>query len=120
MESGRGYRHVVTVSLLILTLTGGVVSGCGVQRVRMSEESGLAQFKFIGIGKSERQEFYDRLGQPIAEYEDRRIIIYRLVRDAHGRLRLGNPDRRWKRVYNLVLVFDADGVLDRRNLVRVR
>ena len=122
MEVGPEQRYTLSIGLITLGLIIGLLSGCGHQRVRANYKSGLSQLEFIQIGKNKRQEFYDRLGAPISEFENRRIIIYMLVSDAYGRLKTvtTSTDSRSDEIYNLVLVFGAGGVLERTNLIRVR
>ena len=86
----------------------------------MTQESALEQLKFIRVGKTTRKEIYDRLGNPLSLYEHRRIIIYLLITDARGRLRVDQAQGRADEVFNLILVFGKEGVLERHNLVRVR
>ena len=61
-----------------------------------------------------------KLGEPSGQYEDARILAYRLGTDEGGYVVVGRASD-WGGVrYNLMLVFDADGVLRRHSLVEVR
>ncbi len=79
---------------------------------------------FIGDGRTTRQEAEDRLGTAYARYEGGRIMTWRLTEDAggyvltHQRAQPGEPQ--WIPNHELVLVFDADGLLVRHTLVSLR
>ncbi|MDP2240976.1 MAG: hypothetical protein Q8K18_12550 [Burkholderiales bacterium] len=75
---------------------------------------------FLNDGVSRREEVFLKLGEPSAQYEGSRILAYRLRKDAGGHILVGRRDN-WAGVhYNLMLVFDADGVLIRHSVVEVR
>jgi hypothetical protein len=66
---------------------------------------------------------YVRLGAPSATFENRHVYTYRLHRDKDGYIT--QPYRRfdtdWEDInYDLVLVFDENGVLRQHNLVAIR
>lgn len=84
------------------------------------------RFKFLRDAHTTRSEIHNRLGEPASLYENGRIITY-ILREYHdGQLRLdnwehlGSPAVLRNPTYHLVLVFGADGVLERHSLVRVR
>lgn len=74
---------------------------------------------FLQDGNTRREEVQMRLGEPNAMYEGNRIVAYRLRRDQAGYVLVkGGSD--WQEVrYNLMLAFDAQGVLRRHTLVEV-
>jgi len=71
---------------------------------------------FIHDGRSTKQDILERFGAPSNSYENGRILTY-FMQEANGRLQVhaGQPFR-WRLA--LVLVFGADGVLNRHSLVR--
>ena len=75
---------------------------------------------FIADGATRREEVYLKLGEPSSAYEGSRILAYRLSKDEGGYILVGRRDAWWGVQYNLMLVFDADGVLRRHSLVQIR
>jgi len=76
--------------------------------------------EFLNDGVTRREDVYLSLGEPSAQYEASRIVAYRLAHDEGG-YSLAGRRADWAGVrYNLVLVFDAGGVLQRHALVEVR
>ncbi|WP_298828028.1 hypothetical protein [uncultured Piscinibacter sp.] len=74
---------------------------------------------FLQGGSTRREEVQMRLGEPNALYEGNRILAYRLRRDQGGYVLVkGGSDCQEVR-YNLMLAFDAQGVLRRHTLVEV-
>lgn len=75
---------------------------------------------FLKDGKTRREDVQLQLGEPSAQYEESRILAYRLSKDEAGYVLVGHRDN-WLGVqYNLMLEFDADGVLRRHSLVAIR
>ena len=71
---------------------------------------------FLQVGQTTRQEVYLHLGDPSSEYEESRIVIYRLGEDEGGLfLVLFWTDAR----YSLVFAFDEKGVLRKHSLVPI-
>ena len=80
---------------------------------------------FIQLGVTEKKEIFDRLGNPANSYEGGKIITYIVLDGLKGRQDVINCDKEISEgsaiaVYNLVLVFGANNVLERHSLVRVR
>lgn len=74
---------------------------------------------FIKDGSTTKQEVRQRLGEPGATYVQDRVLTYRLSRDGGGYYALANKSD-WTGVCsNLVLDFDADGLLRRHSLVQI-
>jgi hypothetical protein len=74
---------------------------------------------FIKDGSTTKQEVRQRLGEPGAVYVQERVLTYRLSRDAGGYYALPNKSD-WTGVCsNLVLAFDANGLLRRHSLVQI-
>jgi hypothetical protein len=61
---------------------------------------------------------YRHLGKPSAEYEESRVVTYRIAEDEGG-LFLDKYVERIKVRYRLVVAFDKAGVLSRYSLVRI-
>lgn len=75
---------------------------------------------FIHDGQTTKEDVLLKLGEPNALYEESRILTYRLSQDEKGWILLG-PTKGWGEAFvNLVLVFDAQGVLRRHSQVKVR
>jgi hypothetical protein len=74
---------------------------------------------FIRDDVTTRQEVLARLGEPGASYERKRVLTYRLGRDAGGDYVFRNKSD-WNGVCsNLVLAMDGNGVLRQHSLVQV-
>ena len=75
---------------------------------------------FLVDGATRRQEVLARLGPPSAHFESSRILAYRLASSDGGYL-LAASGGSWAGThFNLMLVFDPDGVLQRHSLVQIR
>lgn len=116
----RKYAWLLTIGLFM--------AGCA-STLKPCPELLREQVSFISDGKTTRQELLDRLGASVSQYEEGRIHIYVMRQDGQDRLRVpqvplpsDSPQKvSWHpEVYNLVLVFGADGVLERHALLRVR
>jgi hypothetical protein len=76
---------------------------------------------FLDDGVTQREDVHLHLGEPSARYEGSRIYAYRLAKDEAGYVIVGRRDSNWYGVqYNLMLVFDREGLLRRHSLVEVR
>jgi hypothetical protein len=75
---------------------------------------------FLEDGVSRREDIRLKLGEPSAEYEDSRVLAYRLRKDDAGYVLVGRRDSWYGIQYNLMLAFDGDGVLRRHSLVEIR
>ncbi len=115
--------------ILVCLLLALILTGCAAHETQTvsSEITKQTWLSFLRDGKTLKAEVLSRLGTPSAEFEGSRILTYRLdgryevvVSDykAHA---IGGRLSEWKRAqYSLVLVFDADKILQRHSLVRVR
>ena len=85
-----------------------------------SEPEGRADLlEFLRDGSTTRTQVELALGEPSAQFESSRVLAYRLRRDRGGYVLLRRRDD-WAAVqYDLMLLFDADGVLQRHSLVEV-
>ena len=75
----------------------------------------------IEDGKTTKEAVVLKLGQPSATLESEKFLTYRLGSDPqHGYYILDKAPVGWAGVkYNLVLVFDAQGLLQRHSLVEI-
>ena len=110
------------LNLSIAALLLGLLAGCA---TTTTTDPGASSelLKFLNIGHTTREEVLLKLGKPSAAFEMEKILTYRIGEDPARGFHLVSPNvnQPWKSVlYSLVLVFDATGVLQRQNLVRVR
>jgi hypothetical protein len=107
-----------------------VLSACGVPAYHPAAGRDLEArwLHYLENGKTSREEVLRRLGVPSAQFENQRILTYRLGLDKDSGFRvmsreLDRDDARFLRwddaEYSLVLVFDAEHVLRRHRLVPV-
>ncbi len=76
--------------------------------------------EFLHDGSTTRAQVELALGEPNAQFENSRVLAYRLKKGAAGYVLLRQRDG-WTSVqYDLMLLFDAAGVLQRHSLVEVR
>ncbi len=76
---------------------------------------------FLADGVTPKADVYSKLGKPSGEYEESRILTYRLGKNKGGFFTADAPHGDWSTYrYSLVLVFDATGILTRHSLVEVR
>ena len=111
------------LNLSIAAVLLGLLAGCATT-TPTDPCASSELLKFLNIGHTTREEVSQKLGKPSAAFEMGKILTYRIGEDPARGLYLvsGNAaNQPWKSVrYSLVLVFDADEVLQRQNLVRVR
>jgi hypothetical protein len=74
---------------------------------------------FLDDGVTRREEVLAKLGAPSARFEDSRILAYRLASDDGGYLLAATSGSWVDTEFNLMLIFDRDGVLQRHSLVRI-
>jgi len=76
---------------------------------------------FLEAHRTSHAEALARLGTPSSRWDDGRILVYAVVRDARGGLHVAwsEPGRKLPRSHDLVLVFDEAGRLERQALVPV-
>lgn len=76
--------------------------------------------EFLTDGATRREDVQLKLGEPAAQYDGLRVLAYRLVKDEAGYVIVGQRNNWYGVQYNLMLVFDGDGVLRRHSLVEIR
>lgn len=74
---------------------------------------------FLDDGVTRREEVLAKLGPPSARFEDLRILAYRLASDDGGYLLAASSGSWADTEFNLMLIFDRDGLLQRHALVRI-
>jgi len=97
--------------------------GCAPGIINKSELLGQ-QLKFLETGKTTEQETIARMGIPSNRYEGGRVWIYSLREDTKHHFHLANDITESDKVvslapgiYHLILVFDANQVLERHSLL---
>ena len=118
--------RLVLCSVLLLDLTG-----CA-RKLRLIDPTDVraGAISFLEDGHTSREAVIAELGAMFAEFEDGRVVTYRLDESfrsvgAHRRSLRGRParwDRPWggEQRYSLVLVFDETDTLVDHSLVSVR
>lgn len=104
---------VVLIGLLALGL-----SGCSTPIPGATPEL----LSFLQTGQTTREQVLLKLGQPSAAFEQERILTYRIGEDPRQGRYVVSPKAAlpWQQVrYSLVLVFDAQGRLEKQSLVTV-
>ncbi len=96
-----------------------LIVGLGIAGCAAAPKGRKDLLDFLADGATRRDEVLARLGPPSARFEDSRVLAYRLASDEGG-YRLAASSGSWAGTdYNLMLVFDGDGVLKRHALVRI-
>ncbi len=118
--------RLVLCTVLLLDLTG-----CA-RKLRLVDPAEVRSsvISFLENGRTSREAVIAELGEMFAEFENGRVVTYRLDESfrsvgAHRRSLRGRParwDRPWgaEQRYSLVLVFDETDVLIDHSLVSVR
>lgn len=78
---------------------------------------------FLIENKTTKEEVLNRLGTPVNQYEDGKIVTYILRENLNLQLQVGERGfrRDWNpEIYNLVLVFGPREILERYSLIGVR
>ena len=109
------------MSELLICLRKSLVIVCSLLAACATEPMGQKDLlDFLTVGVTRREDVHLKLGEPSGQYEGSRILAYRLAKDEAGYI-LVRGDTGWAGVnYNLILVFDADGILTRHSVVEVR
>jgi hypothetical protein len=113
MKSTALRRRFRCAPLLLLVLHGCATTSAGKPDL----------LAFLGHEPVNKEAVLAHLGGPNATFEGERVLTYRLESDKGGfAVQRNNPKvEGWEGVsYDLVLVFDDNGLLQRHNLVAVR
>lgn len=98
-----------------LTLACLILAGCAVAPVGRKD-----LLDFLRDDVTRRDDVQLQLGEPSALYEGSRVLAYRLKKDEGGFVLVSKRDNWFGVQYNLMMVFDADGILRRHSLVEIR
>jgi len=93
-----------------------LAAGCSARTVQpvTGPKANPAPLSFLVDGRTGQAEAEAVLGEPSRRFESGRVLAYRLNLDYE------TVDSLTEARYSLILVFDADGVLHRHGLVKVR
>ena len=112
-QRSKRLSELIIVALLIVS--------CSHHIVKINEKEGNKLLPFIQDGITIKQEVLSRLGNPIESYEGGRIIIYFVVEQSGSQLEVLNYEKnnysKVVAIYQLVLVFDPNNVLEKHSLV---
>lgn len=103
-----------------------MAASCSTPIVAVDENVIAEKFKFIRVGKTSREEILGRLGTLVHSYEGDRILTFSFQEDTNGRSHivtrpLGDSGPTWRRdIHTVVLIFDAEGILEKHSLIRIR
>lgn len=78
---------------------------------------------FLDVGRTTRRETVLKLGQPSASFESDSILTYRIGHESEQGYYVISPKAMlpWQHVrYSLVLVFDNNGILEKKSIVNVQ
>jgi hypothetical protein len=119
------------VRTLVVAL-GLLIPGCAAHDLRQVPIASVRseQLQALADGRTTREQVLGEWGEPSRRFEggmvlsyllDRRFAVVRPPDSMGGRSAHGPPPARWSNVaYDLVLVFDPGGVLERHRLLQVR
>lgn len=133
-RAGPAQRAIPAAHFLAFFLGVIFLSGCGTTpKTRSVEPVELSErIPFIRNGITPRQEFLNRLGEPRSTYESNSVVIYWMQEVLGEQLRPvtrrkfprhmdGTTGQGWEEGhYDLVLVFDANDILQQHSLVFMR
>ncbi len=120
-----------TIRLFLCAVLLLDITGCA-RKLRLVDPTEVrsSAISFLEDGHSSREAVIAQLGEMFAEFENGRVVAYRLDESfksvgAHRRSLQGRParwDRPWggEQRYSLVLVFDETDILVDHSLVSVR
>ncbi|UCF68885.1 MAG: hypothetical protein JSV80_06245 [Acidobacteriota bacterium] len=114
----------VSLRLGIVALALALASCAHSLEVVQTDQADAPAIAFLLDGETAREQVAARLGQPSAQFENGRIMTYRLDRKFRVlslRSRDDSEHAGWQQArYSLVLIFDDQGILARHRLLRVR
>jgi hypothetical protein len=97
--------------------------GCSQRRIPIDADVVKSRLPFLIEKRTTKEEVLARLGGPLNEYENGRIATYILRENVNSRFQVGDtgPSKTLtSEIYNLVLVFGPNGILERYSVIRVR
>ena len=108
---------------MYLVVTVLLVAGCATSTVAPEDPQVVSEaLPFIRDGKTPRKEILNRLGEPDYRHEGGRILAYKMWMCAMEEQRPMIAETRCRDpgVYNLVLVFGPNNLLERHSMVRIK
>src|SRR5256885_1516328 len=117
-------RPWIILLIVFISLTGGCASRLH-PTPATEQELGQGPLAFLRDGSTTKEEVILHLGAPAAVFESEKILTYRFRHTREEGMRVlgkeSHPYETWDAVqYSLVLVFDAQQVLQKHNLVLVK
>ena len=112
-------RLIAAVFCALLALAG---TGCATKYQQVPDgSSDPSWLRMLEDGRTAESAVRAQIGEPVRTFESGRVLIYRLgLRDSTAG-RAYTVVSEWDdTLFNLVLVFDADGTLQRHSLLRVK
>ena len=109
--------------VVLVALVAFWLSGCETTKPNAVPGASRDLLAFLDVGLTTSDDVLQRLGRPSGSFERGAILTYRIGEAQPDvffvvKARLGE---RWSvSRYSLVLMFDAEGVLKKKNLVRVK
>jgi hypothetical protein len=118
----RGRRRVCELCLLVSLLFSLMVTGCATPPHARKD-----LLAFFEVGRTTREEVLLKLGQPSGSFEHDRILTYRIGKYGEEgyyviapKVMLPAQGATWQTVsFSLVIVFDAQGRIEKHQLVQV-
>jgi len=106
-----------TKGLWVLLLGIVLLAGCATAPANYR----VVTLSFLDDGKTTKQDALSNLSSACGQYEQGKILTYRLGFDPNNQGYYLNGDPTWNGdTYSLVLIFDEAGVLRRHSLVKVK
>jgi hypothetical protein len=123
------FQKFVMKQLAIFFIVIAILN-CSTHVVQIETQDVNKCFPYIQLGVTEKQEIFDRFGNPLNSYEGGRIVTYPVLDDIKG-IKIKNKEEVLhceKEIaegsdivaYRLVLVFGPNNVIERMSLVRFR
>ena len=101
-----------------LVLSALVVSGCSTVIAPVDPQVIAKHLAFLHEGQTTREEVIKHLGNPRNEYKQDATVTYVLVENSDGQFE-AVPSAAIPPIYNLILSFGPDDILNRLSLLRL-
>ena len=105
------------VRVAVIVLVALLAAACSTTVERVSSDEELRSLAFLKDGAPTRGEVEGRLGAPLTTFEDGRVIVYALRKVGKQFETTSTGEPQWHGGYRLVLVYRADGSVERWSLV---
>jgi hypothetical protein len=122
----KNLRSTITHNHFVAVMITGLIVGCTVVPLSLVDEKAVnEQLQILRYDETTPDDLFVQFGQPQHGYENGRILVYEMCVSVKGLLlSLSHQEALCRRPnvadYNLVLVFGADHVLEKYNLLQVR